>query len=77
MNKDYNDLAGAIEKGVSAALKNTPVTVITKPEVVLSTDYNIIYHMKAVKAYCYRFRSCSECNVQEVCNLGAPCDWRI
>lgn len=77
MDKNYRDLGAAITKGVSDALKNTPVTVITKPDQVAPTDYNIISHMRVIKAYCDRFQSCSECDINSVCNFSSPCDWRV
>lgn len=78
MKQSDIDLANAIARGVSKALKETPITVaIEGPEI---DDMSVAEAAKVLKAYCEKHKTCERCRYSGslTCRLKAsPENWDV
>ena len=78
MKQSDIDLANAIARGVSKALKETTITVVTEgPEI---DDMNVVEAAKVLKRYCEKHRTGERCRYSGslTCRLKtSPENWDV
>lgn len=80
MKQSDVNLANVIARGVAKALKETPITVVTKigPR---SDDMDVVEAAKMLKEYCEEQRTCGKCKFSgsDMCKLIriTPENWDI
>lgn len=83
MKQSDIELANAIARGVSEALKKTPLTIKTDSNTMLvGTSTDIIAQVRAIGEFCARQDNCFDCplfmnNVQCICSPATPENWGI